>query len=40
MTAWSRLLKNFAEVLNVHLTDLPQGAPIEIWFQDGARVGQ
>src|SRR5271167_2334254 len=33
MSAWSRLLKNFAEVSNVHLPDLRQGTPIEIWFQ-------
>ena len=26
--------------MNVHLPDLPQGTPIEIWFQDEARVGQ
>jgi len=26
--------------LNVHLADLRQGTPIEIWFQDEARVGQ
>jgi hypothetical protein len=40
MSAWSRLLKNFAEVLNAHLPDLAEGVPIEIWFQDEARVGQ
>jgi hypothetical protein len=26
--------------LTVHLPELPQGTPIEIWFQDEARVGQ
>ena len=26
--------------MNVHLPDLRQGTPIEIWFQDEARVGQ
>ena len=26
--------------LNAHLDDLPEGTPIEIWFQDEARIGQ
>ena len=36
----SRLAKNFANVLSVHLHDLPAGTPIEIWFQDEARIGR
>jgi len=27
-------------VLSVHLPDLPEGTPVEIWFQDEARIGQ
>ena len=27
-------------MLNVHLPALPRGAPVEIWFQDEARIGQ
>ena len=32
--------KNFPATLNAHLADLPKGKPIEIWFQDEARIGQ
>src|SRR3954469_13239855 len=35
-----RLLKNFAATLNAHRAGLPKGKPIEIWFQDEARIGQ
>src|SRR5215207_2042097 len=35
-----RLLKNFAATLNTHRAGLPKGKPIEIWFQDEARIGQ
>lgn len=27
-------------MLSAHLADLPKGKPIEIWFQDEARIGQ
>ena len=32
--------KNFPRTLSAHLPDLPKGTPIEIWFQDEARIGQ
>ena len=32
--------KTSPRALSVHLADLPQGTPIEIWFQDEARIGQ
>src|SRR5215207_6218194 len=32
--------KNFAATLNTHRAGLPKGKPIEIWFQDEARIGQ
>ncbi len=32
--------KNFADTLQVHIADLPAGTPVEIWFQDEARLGQ
>ena len=32
--------KNFANTLAAHIADLPQGTPIELWFQDEARIGQ
>src|SRR5215211_6831576 len=32
--------KNFGATLRAHLADLPRGKPIEIWFQDEARIGQ
>ena len=35
-----RVLKNFAATLNTHRAGLPKGKPIEIWFQDEARIGQ
>jgi len=35
-----RVQKNFARTLSAHLADLPQGTPVEIWFQDEARIGQ
>ncbi len=34
------LQKNFARTLSAHLADLPKGTPVEIWFQDEARIGQ
>ena len=30
----------FSATLRAHLADLPAGRPIEIWFQDEARIGQ
>src|SRR5215208_4477877 len=35
-----RVQKNFPATLRAHLAHLPQGKPIEIWFQDEARIGQ
>ena len=32
--------KNFANTLAAHVADLPKGKPIELWFQDEARIGQ
>jgi transposase len=32
--------KNFAQTLKAHLADLPPRTPVEIWFQDEARIGQ
>ena len=32
--------KNFQRTLKAHLAVLPKGKPIEIWFQDDARIGQ
>jgi len=32
--------KNFANTLSAHVADLPRGTPVEIWFQDEARIGQ
>ena len=32
--------KNFPRTLSAHLADLPKGTPVEIWFQDEARIGQ
>ena len=34
------LQKNFARTLSAHLAELPKGKPVEIWFQDEARIGQ
>ncbi|CAH2396890.1 hypothetical protein MES4922_180028 [Mesorhizobium ventifaucium] len=34
------LQKNFTRTLSAHLAGLPKGRPVEIWFQDEARVGQ
>ncbi len=31
--------KSFSRTLSAHLADLPPDAPVEIWFQDEARVG-
>ena len=27
-------------MLSAHLADLPKGTPVEVWFQDEARIGQ
>lgn len=32
--------KNFANTLAAHVADLPKGTPVEVWFQDEARIGQ
>ncbi|WP_085948200.1 MULTISPECIES: IS630 family transposase [Acetobacteraceae] len=32
--------KNFPRILSAHIGHLPKGKPIEIWFQDEARIGQ
>src|SRR6202011_385021 len=32
--------KNFSRALSVHLAEVPEGTPIEIWLQDEARIGQ
>src|SRR5215204_965252 len=32
--------KNFPTALRAHLAHLPRGKPVEIWFQDEARIGQ
>lgn len=32
--------KNFPRALTAHIGHLPKGKPIEIWFQDEARIGQ
>ena len=34
------IYKNFPLTLKVHLEGVPQSTPIEIWFQDEARIGQ
>ena len=31
---------NFSRTLSAHLPELPNGTPVEIWFQDEARIGQ
>ena len=36
----SMRIKKFPRTLSAHLTDLPPGKPVEIWFQDEARIGQ
>jgi hypothetical protein len=36
---WRRS-KNFTRTLNTHLEHLPAETPIEVWFQDEARLGQ
>ena len=36
---WRRS-KNFARTLSAHIDHLPRDKPIEIWFQDEARLGQ
>jgi len=38
-TRWRRL-KNFPKTLNAHLGAVAARKPIEIWFQDEARIGQ
>ncbi len=35
-----RSKKNLARTLSAHLADLPEETPLEIWFQDEARIGQ
>ena len=32
--------KKLSRILSVHTGPLPKGKPIEIWFQDEARIGQ
>lgn len=32
--------KNFAATLKAHLAHVPKRKPIELWFQDEARIGQ
>ena len=32
--------KNFTRTLAAHVAHLPKGNPIELWFQDEARIGQ
>ena len=32
--------KNFPRALKAHLEGLPETTPVEIWFQDEARIGQ
>ena len=32
--------KNFPATLKAHLADMPRRTPVEIWFQDEARIGQ
>jgi hypothetical protein len=36
----SRLLKNILDTLVLLRATLPVGTPVEIWWQDEARVGQ
>ena len=36
----SRLSKNFPRALKAHLEGLPETTPVEIWFEDEARIGQ
>jgi hypothetical protein len=36
----SRISKNFPRALKAHLEGLPETTPIEIWFEDEARIGQ
>jgi hypothetical protein len=36
----SRRLKNFAHTLAAHLAGVARRKPVEIWFQDEARIGQ
>src|SRR3954453_22786613 len=38
--ARSRRLKNFPATLRAHLTGIATRKPVEIWFQDEARIGQ
>jgi putative transposase len=33
-------LKNFPRALKAHLEGLPETTPVEIWFEDEARIGQ
>ena len=40
MSARSRRSKNWPATLRAHLAHLPPHKPIEIWFQDEARIGQ
>ena len=40
MAKHKRYIKNFAELARAALPDEAQGKPLEIWFQDEARVGQ
>ena len=35
-----RYIKNFAELVRAALPEAAQGKPLEVWFQDEARVGQ
>ena len=36
----SRLSKNFPRALKAHIDGLPETTPVEIWFEDEARIGQ
>lgn len=40
MAKRKRYIKNFAELARAALPNEAQGKPLEIWFQDEARVGQ
>src|SRR5271166_2725218 len=40
MSGSSRLSKNFPRALKAHLEGLSETTPVEIWFEDEARIGQ
>jgi hypothetical protein len=35
-----RIQRNFAAELNAKFAEIPEGTPLELWFQDEARICQ